>query len=77
MRAFVFHPLYAKSAPRVLAECGNARETGGKKRRVDEDDDDDDDDDEKPSTARAVSPRWSAPAFIRQIFKRRGRGDDR
>ena len=70
MRAFVFHPLYAKSAPRVLAECGNARETGGKKRRVDEDDDDDDDDDEKPSTARAVSAARSAPTFIRQIFKR-------
>ena len=72
MRAFVFHPLYAKSAPRVLAECGNARETGGKKHRVDEDDDDDDDDDddEKPSTARAVSAARSAPTFIRQIFKR-------
>lgn len=65
MRAFVFHPMYAKSAPRVLAECANARERGAKKRRGGGDDDEDDDE-----SAPSTSVARSAPAFIHHIFKR-------
>ena len=65
MRAFVFHPMYAKSAPRVLAECANARERGAKKRRGGGDDGGDEDE-AVPSTSAARS----APAFIHHIFKR-------